>query len=201
MYVQAARDELMALLMAAAKQPKERTEVPAGHRHANLRSVGVPADAETQEVVVGPPWIVGAGLLNVIGLGQREQQLRLARRKRPDGMPRLHGLRQVTAAVLGEAPQERLPPCRAAPAATATSSLPRSPRQVLHVTCRCRATLSRTLSGRRVGSSSAAWLAGRGTLAEGQTPAQQASTTCSWPSSCHKVRPTPPVLGGAAAPG
>src|SRR5829696_2396579 len=41
---------------------------------------------------------------------------------------------------------------------------------------------------------------GAGRLHTGQTPAQQASSTCSSPSNCHKVRPTPPVLGGAAAP-
>jgi hypothetical protein len=42
---------------------------------------------------------------------------------------------------------------------------------------------------------------GAGRLHSGQAPAQQASSTCSSPSSCHKVRPTPPVLGVAAAPG
>jgi hypothetical protein len=42
---------------------------------------------------------------------------------------------------------------------------------------------------------------GAGRLHTGQAPAQQASRTCSSPSSCHRVRPTPPVLGGAAAPG
>ena len=42
---------------------------------------------------------------------------------------------------------------------------------------------------------------GAGRLQIGQAPAQQASRTCSSPSSCHKLRPTPPVSGGAAAPG
>jgi hypothetical protein len=42
---------------------------------------------------------------------------------------------------------------------------------------------------------------GAGRLHIGQAPAQQASSTCSSPSSCHRVRPTPPVVGGAAAPG
>jgi pimeloyl-ACP methyl ester carboxylesterase len=42
---------------------------------------------------------------------------------------------------------------------------------------------------------------GAGRLHTGQAPAQQANKTCSWSSSCHKVRPTPPVLGVAAAPG
>jgi hypothetical protein len=42
---------------------------------------------------------------------------------------------------------------------------------------------------------------GAGRLHSGQAPAQQASRTCSSPSSCHKVRPTPPVLGVAAVPG
>jgi uncharacterized protein YbjQ (UPF0145 family) len=41
---------------------------------------------------------------------------------------------------------------------------------------------------------------GAGRLHSGQAPAQQASRTCSSPSSCHKVRPTPPVLGVAAVP-
>jgi len=43
------------------------------------------------------------------------------------------------------------------------------------------------------------WGAGRWQI--GQAPAQQASRTCSSPSSCHKLRPTPSVLGAAAAPG
>jgi conjugative relaxase-like TrwC/TraI family protein len=38
-------------------------------------------------------------------------------------------------------------------------------------------------------------------LHSGQAPAQQASRICSSPSSCHKLRPTPPVSGGPAAPG
>ena len=42
---------------------------------------------------------------------------------------------------------------------------------------------------------------GAGRLHTGQAPAQQASRTCSWSSSCHRVRPTPPVLGVAAVPG
>jgi hypothetical protein len=42
---------------------------------------------------------------------------------------------------------------------------------------------------------------GAGRLHTGQAPAQQASRTCSSPSSCHNVRPTPPVLGVAVAPG
>ena len=42
---------------------------------------------------------------------------------------------------------------------------------------------------------------GAGRLHTGQAPAQQASRTCSSPSSCHRVRPTPPVLGVAAVPG
>jgi len=42
---------------------------------------------------------------------------------------------------------------------------------------------------------------GAGRWHTGQAPAQQASRTCSWSSSCHKVRPTPPVLGVAVAPG
>jgi hypothetical protein len=43
------------------------------------------------------------------------------------------------------------------------------------------------------------WGAGRWQI--GQAPAQQASRTCSSPRSCHRVRPTPSVLGAAAAPG
>jgi hypothetical protein len=42
---------------------------------------------------------------------------------------------------------------------------------------------------------------GAGRWHTGQAPAQQASRTCSCSSSCHKLRPTPPVLGDAAAPG
>jgi hypothetical protein len=42
---------------------------------------------------------------------------------------------------------------------------------------------------------------GAGRWHSGQAPAQQASRTCSSPSSCHKLRPTPPVLGVAAVPG
>jgi len=42
---------------------------------------------------------------------------------------------------------------------------------------------------------------GAGRLQRGQAPAQQPSRACSSPSSCHSVRPTPPVSGGAAAPG
>jgi MFS family permease len=43
------------------------------------------------------------------------------------------------------------------------------------------------------------WGAGRWQI--GQAPAQQASRTCSSPRSCHKLRPTPSVLGAATAPG
>src|SRR6266487_2508971 len=42
---------------------------------------------------------------------------------------------------------------------------------------------------------------GAGRWHSGQAPAQQASRTCSCSSSCHKLRPTPLVLGDAAAPG
>jgi hypothetical protein len=42
---------------------------------------------------------------------------------------------------------------------------------------------------------------GAGRRHTGQVPAQQASKTCSSPSSCHNVRPTPPVSGGQAAQG
>jgi SAM-dependent methyltransferase len=42
---------------------------------------------------------------------------------------------------------------------------------------------------------------GAGRWHTGQAPAQQASRTCSCSSSCHKLRPTPLVLGDAAAPG
>jgi hypothetical protein len=42
---------------------------------------------------------------------------------------------------------------------------------------------------------------GAGRLHTGQAPAQQASRTCSSPSSCHKLKPTPPDLGSGAAPG
>jgi hypothetical protein len=41
---------------------------------------------------------------------------------------------------------------------------------------------------------------GAGRWHTGQAPAQQASRTCSSPSSCHTLRPTPPVLGVAVAP-
>jgi hypothetical protein len=39
---------------------------------------------------------------------------------------------------------------------------------------------------------------GVGRWHRGQAPAQQASRICSSPSSCHSVRPTPPVPGGGA---
>jgi hypothetical protein len=42
---------------------------------------------------------------------------------------------------------------------------------------------------------------GAGRLQIGQAPAQHPSSTCNSSSSCHKLRPTPPVWGGAAAPG
>jgi hypothetical protein len=42
---------------------------------------------------------------------------------------------------------------------------------------------------------------GAGRWHSGQAPAQQANRTCSSPSSCHKLRPTPPDLGSGAASG
>ena len=42
---------------------------------------------------------------------------------------------------------------------------------------------------------------GAGRWQTGQAPAQHPSSTCNSSSSCHKLRPTPPVSGGAAAPG
>ena len=42
---------------------------------------------------------------------------------------------------------------------------------------------------------------GAGWLQIGQAPAQHPSSTCNSSSSCYKLRPTPPVSGGAAAPG
>jgi hypothetical protein len=42
---------------------------------------------------------------------------------------------------------------------------------------------------------------GAGRLQTGQAPAQHPSSTCNSSSSCHTLRPTPPVSGGAAAPG
>src|SRR5512132_4405990 len=108
-------------------------------------------------------------------------------------------------------PSRKLPDRRHHSTPTATQHRSRAPTRAVHCPKPCHppgktvALTSRSISGLcHVGAGGRPLRGshrGAGRLHSGQAPAQPASRTCSSPSSCHKLRPTPPDLGGGAVPG